>query len=346
MLFAATEKFHAAVDGERIAVENWGTTHKTVALRWVGRQGDWDLLENLNPKVEAQAIQRPTDTLSDFANFKLQLAIPTGRTLNVLNTLHVYRDEAGLQTMILPGIPVYSTDGKWFLGHGHDDPMWANVKNNRTEIPASSVGNSFTTTSIEDHVASKSARYCTLDNGLLKDSEGCSRGMTEREAITYRVRQEGDKTIGLVKKEAGLYQEIVLKNTSSHAYDLSTLADSTAVMQRIYSDIADFNVKVGSPVFWMNGDPAGVVRSEHSLDKRQLFEKNGMRCTGIPWTAPNWETTSNESVEQILSRIGKQSQEQKPSTAEKKEEADPAAEGFDFSLCYRQQDLIKGKSGD
>ena len=132
---------------------------------------------------------------------------------------------------------------------------------------------------------------------------------------------------------------------SSVRVSLQLLATpGTEVMQQLDYDNADFDVKVGSPVFWTNGTPAGVVRSEHSLDKRQLFDRNGMRCTGIPWTSLNSGMTSDESVDQILTRIGKQSQEEKPSTAEKKEKTDRSAESFDFSLCYRQQDLVKRES--
>lgn len=361
VLYDANTQFFSSTKAEPIPIKRWGTTASPLALRWVGHQEGWDSLENVahilfTPSDSLKDFQKYKLRLQARQKSRLKVVSKlfvhqdkAGRETWIFPGLPVHSEN---RQWLLGS---KGTDiGSW-LQKSEFIKKETLEKVKQISIAEAYIGDSFQPDSITNHIKTKSHSYCILDNGLLKKGESCRAKPTkktpgkksendieerkilkaEKIGTIYRLRKKGDQLLGLIKKQDWLYQEIPLKESSDHA---ERLAESTAVMQVLGSMSTSsgggplsafggetrrsFLAKKGATVFWMNGVPAGRVRSQHVLYKKQLFLRNELQCTGLPWRFPE------VGFEALLRGEKATSKPAKP------------PEKHPFAICYQQKDLV------
>ena len=288
VLYEVNRQLYAKPNGQPVPVTVWGKAYTTMALRWIGHQDGWDILENLDPKVKGQHVLSPTVSLSDFAHFRLQLAaLAKSHTKVLAKTLRVRRAD-GSEMIVLPGVPVYQKDKQWFFS-----PKVYGRSLNHHPVPQAHIGRYFQPSRLDTYMTVEKHQYCGVDNGLLQENETCFTPTSESSEIStsdvrdaYRIRKEDGKIWGLIKRKDWLYEEIELKERSEHGKKKSETVSILGALGSVWRGRSDYKVHKGAAVYWPDGTVAGRVRKAHSLDKRQLVENDGRQCTVVPWSNP------------------------------------------------------------
>lgn len=275
--------------GTPVSTLGWARTGRPIAMKWSPMASMKDQLENLDTAVPA-----PADTLPDLYRYQFVFTVDVDQRLPVLTKPVVFTNDKGLETHVLPGVPVHQADGRWVLGSDDSDGLADQIRqagdHASTLTPTDDqVGRSLSLSPGAAYLGGPKQDYCPLDHGLLQPGEACISADDPTlllDASVFRLREHDGGIVGLVQVEPWLYQEVALKSRSEHASDTmggvvgGPLGDGPfSVLGAFVTGPPPQLAPAQTTVYWPDGERAGVVRQEHRLDFHATRPgKDGLRC--------------------------------------------------------------------
>jgi len=296
-----------------------------IALRWLGRQGDVNIVENLeNPVTGSSSVS------ASFQAYTLGFRSLVKDQLLVLSQRIVHQNADGTQMILLPGVPVHQNGDDFRIQMDVNDPIYQLIEN--ISVPKDHISNYFKNETAKDLLKAETQKYCKIDKALLEENASCfvQETETEEDALPkeivlsdtvgnlYGIRRASGKIFGLIKERNWLYREIVLKPKSAHVGKPDSLMvglhfGMTGSTFWGADDPPKGNITAakGIQVFWLDGTVAGTVRKEHLLYREQLQKRASLKCTNLSWN----QHRANKDSE------------------------DKALESYEKVICYQDKDL-------
>jgi hypothetical protein len=255
----------------------------------------------------------------------------------VLKSLHTSTTEEGLENLLLPGIPLKRAEDTLF------HPLIEEVAH-MGPVPIELVGHFFTRNQLGDWNDIEPVSWCELDQGLLQMGHECYReGDPEgaKQGYGFRLREDDTGPIVLANHEGSWYSEKRVLPESRYARPIPPSIESSGPMLSTilaYVPSSDPRARLtapeGTPVFWMDGSPAGKTERDWTLYALQLQEReSGRLCTGLPWAKPEDRLSSSDCLGLLA----------EPCEPQPEEGAPKPIEDYPIQVCFEENDLTPGE---
>lgn len=216
------------------------------------------------------------DSLEWLHPYALSLYADTADLQPVLSSLHTHTGSDGLETLLLPGHAVtQESSGRY----GFVRPELSAFG----PLDSALVSDRFKRITLPEWMPVVDARVCRLDDGLLPPDADCwgyekgyPHSMAQR---AYRVRADEDGLIGLLRAEAGRFEDVRLLAESEHHDPILDSQQRSPLMSQLGAASDPVRLAAGIPLYWVDGAPAGRVRVAHEVSAVMLVERpGGLRC--------------------------------------------------------------------
>ena len=97
--------------GKAVPVTAWSTSQQPIALQWASTAQERDRVQTL-----ATPLDCPVDSLRGLRRYALAFTADPADRLPVLAQPVVFTSSEGLETHVLPGVPVHEIDDTWRFG--------------------------------------------------------------------------------------------------------------------------------------------------------------------------------------------------------------------------------------
>jgi hypothetical protein len=310
-----------------------GKSHKTLKLIELG--DEWVHLETTDDHLAAGFLSHA------LWNYALSVYVRRSELSPVLVQAYTQPGPDGLEKLLMPGVPLYVDD---------DGNLRVNEEPAREmgPIPRSYTGETFQHSELADWIETETITICNKDNGVLPGWKGCadewSPGNWVRDTTqAYRLRTDTKSSIALFSSTEWFYEERRVKALSDHTDEGHPFASSLLMTTGpSHIDLSTVQVPQGTPIFWLDGTPAGTVRRAHELYDLQLEERQeSLRCTGLPWEVPREHITYQSDSSLVFSpgAIGSAKIDSTQDSPDEAPEAGPPLEDYRYQLCFRENDL-------
>lgn len=270
-----------SMDGPPLAIEAWTPPGTVMVWKRVPEHSAPERLVNV-----VEALDLPVQTVASLHDFIVVVDADEQQRHPVLTQPVRFIGAQGRTTLILPGTPVQKVGGEWVAGSAGDPSIEAAIRqaSGITEplvIPAPSVGETFTPTSAHAILPETDQAVCLIDHGMLQPGETCYAGSEttgeEQRSPVYLLSQVRGAVIGLVRVGPGLYQEREFNPRSEHAVPVPFAIGGPLGGPLPRCKEACRLADRGTAVFWEDGSPAGVTRSDVQVPESQLTRTDDRR---------------------------------------------------------------------
>ena len=225
------------------------------------------------------------ETIHWLKPYEIELVVQKENLEMVLDHPYFHTKSNGLRTLILPGQPMEKLESGAYR-------FKLKPLNEMGPVPEEYVGNRYTPQTAEQYFQTKGIKTCGLDKGILPENQGCwsyekKMGLSQVE-IAYQENRDGEKT-AFFRTRTGVYDESLVLELSKHASsrpqypEYSELHVQTiGLKQSLVAPSDPIQIISGTPIYWSNGETAGVIGAQHTISADSLTQnKLGIYCLDV-----------------------------------------------------------------